>query len=410
MAADKTTTPALRKAVLSCFSGVGGLDLGLEAAGFDPVGCLEIDSMAREALGANRPSWPLLDTRDVVLAGAKLKPKDLGLEPRELTLIAGGPPCQPFSKAAQWAAPKKGITDDRGTAAGGMLQLVDSFLPAAVLMENVSGFLVGKNNAATLIEAAFRDINFKRKTKYRLLSWVVDAADFGVPQHRRRAIVMAFREDVIAGLHLPITHPEAHRTAWDALGPDRPDNPPVATGKYADLLACIPEGSNYQYLTARGGGRNVEIFGYRTKFWSFLLKLAKDQPAWTLPASPGPATGPFHWDNRPLTSSERLLLQGFPADWKLVSDDRINGRLAGNATPPPLAEVAGRFTAAVLRDPMRQPGASMIMPTLATPRRKEPPPPAAAPRPLPRSWKEEVRARGAHPGTGLGPAPHPLDS
>src|SRR5882757_1350343 len=120
MEPDKSNPLAESKTVLSCFSGVGGLDLGLESAGFESVGCLEIDPSARAALGANRPQWPLLGSGDVVAAGSKLRPKDLGLRARELTLIAGGPPCQPFSKAAQWAAPKKGVTDERGTAVDGM--------------------------------------------------------------------------------------------------------------------------------------------------------------------------------------------------------------------------------------------------------------------------------------------------
>jgi DNA (cytosine-5)-methyltransferase 1 len=410
MEPDKSNRVAGSKTVLSCFSGVGGLDLGLEAAGFELVGCLEVDPSARAALGANRPNWPLLDVTDVVAAGSKLRPKDLGLEARELTLIAGGPPCQPFSKAAQWAAPKKGVTDTRGTSVGGMLELIESFLPAAVVIENVSGFLLGKNNAASVIRAAFGGINAANKTRYRLLSWVVDAADYGVPQHRRRAIAVAFRDDTVDGLRFPQTHSGAHRTAWDALGDDRLDNPPAATGKYADLLACIPEGCNYQHLTARGGGASVELFGYRTKFWSFLLKLAKDKPAWTLPASPGPSTGPFHWDNRPLTSSERLLLQGFPADWKLVTDERINARLTGNATPPPLAEATGRFVSGVIKDATHQPEALEITATLATPARDQPVPPATAPRPLPRAWKAKVGPRVAHPGAGLGPGAHPVDA
>jgi DNA (cytosine-5)-methyltransferase 1 len=410
MERGKSNPAAGPKTVLSCFSGVGGLDLGLEAAGFESVGCLEIDPSARAALGANRPRWPLLDVTDVVAAGSKLRPQDLGLEARELTLIAGGPPCQPFSKAAQWAAPKKGVTDSRGTTVGGMLELIESFLPAAVVIENVSGFLFGKNNAAPIINAAFGEINAANKTRYRLLSWIVDAADYGVPQHRRRMIAVAFRDDVVDGLELPKTHSGAHRTAWDALGDDRPDNPPAATGKYADLLACIPEGYNYQYLTRRGGGPSVELFGYRTKFWSFLLKLAKDKPAWTLPASPGPSTGPFHWDNRPLTSSERLLLQGFPADWKLVSDERINARLTGNATPPPLAEATGRFVSCLIQDGKRQPDAPGIAATVATPARGQPVPRAARPRPLPTLWKAKVGPRAAHPGAGLGPGAHPMDS
>ena len=84
--------------VLSAFSGLGGLDLGLEAAGFEHRGCIEIDEFARRSLKANRDTWPLLEAGDIHEVAAVLRPSDLGLARRELTLLAGAPPCQPFSK------------------------------------------------------------------------------------------------------------------------------------------------------------------------------------------------------------------------------------------------------------------------------------------------------------------------
>lgn len=394
--------------VLSCFTGVGGLDLGLEAAGFETVGCLETDSHARDAIMANR-DWRLLEPHDVVTASHSLKPKDVGLEVGDLTLIAGGPPCQPFSKAAQWVAPKAGVTDDRGRAVEGMLGLVESFLPRAVLMENVAGFTSGANNALPIIERSLAQLNRVHGTHYKIQQWVVDAADYGVPQHRRRAIVVAFRDELQMSHELPTTHDGDHRTAWDALGRSVPKDAPSATGKYADLLPSIPEGSNYQHLTVRGAGPDWELFGYRTRFWSFLLKLAKDSPAWTLPASPGPSTGPFHWDNRPLTARERMLLQGFPADWNLAGQSRDQVRLAGNATPPPLAEAVGRYVLHVLEHPARPVRPEGIRPTLATSKRLERAPKAKAPAPLPDNWRAQVRQRLPHPGPGEGPGKHALE-
>lgn len=396
----------MKSTVLSCFSGVGGLDLGLEYAGFDTIGCLEINRDAREALATNRPRWSLLEPLDVIEAGRALKPSDVGMVPGELTLIAGGPPCQPFSMAAQWAAPRPGIMDARGTAVGGMLELVRSFLPAAVMMENVAGFLSGRNNAAPVIEAAFEEINAASGTDYRLGRWIVDAADYGVPQNRKRAIVLAFRDGHEILGSLPASHEGMHRTAWDALGDYAPEDAPVALGKYADLLPSIPEGFNYQYLTAKGAGPDREVFGYRTKYWSFLLKLAKDRPAWTLPASPGPSTGPFHWDNRPLSALEMLLLQGFPPSWKLVGSERASVRLAGNATPPPLAEAVGRIVLSVLERPESKIEPVDIKPALAVARRDVPAPPPAEPSPLPPRWAALVGPRKAHPGPGYGPSPH----
>jgi DNA (cytosine-5)-methyltransferase 1 len=394
---------------LSCFSGVGGLDLGLEEAGYSNVGCLETDGDAVEALAVNRPAWPLIDPSDVVKAGSSLMPADLGLEPRELTLLAGGPPCQPFSKAAQWVAPKRGITDSRGTAVDGMLGIARRFLPEAVLMENVAGFLGGARSAAPRIQAAFDEINAESGTRYRLRSWVVDAADYGVPQRRRRAIVLALRDSADAPDRLPTTHSGDWRTAWDALGRAEPAVVPDPVGRYADLLPSIPEGGNYQYLTARGAGPDMELFGYRTRYWSFLLKLAKDQPSWTLPASPGPSTGPFHWDNRPLSSTERMLLQGFPPAWRLPGSERIGIRLAGNATPPALAEAMGRIVMHTLRNPGVSLEDAELSPNLATTRRSEQPPSPRPPQPLPSRWQSQVGVRDAHPGVGLGPAGHEVE-
>jgi hypothetical protein len=71
-------------------------------------------------------------------------------------------------------------------------------------------------------------------------------------------------------------------------------------GKWGDLLRSIPEGENYLWHTDRGGG--LPLFGWRTRYWSFLLKLAKRLPSWTIQAQPGSAIGPFHWDT-PNTSS-----------------------------------------------------------------------------------------------------------
>lgn len=385
--------------VLSCFSGAGGLDLGLEAAGFETIGCLEIDEDARETLRLNRPGWTLLEPADVVAAATQLTPRALGMSPGDLDLLAGGPPCQPFSKAAQWAlSANRGMADHRGQAVLGMLVLLEAFLPKALLIENVSGFLSGQYSAATVIKARLDEINERTGRKYVLTSHVTDAADYGVPQHRLRVLATAFSNGQVLSNPPVATHAGAHLRAGDALADVAVADPPKPAGKWSALLPCIPEGGNYQYLTARGEG--PEVFGYRTRYWSFLAKLARDKPSWTLPASPGPSTGPFHWDNRPLAVAERLALQGFPIDWKLSGDERDLVRLCGNATPPPLAEAAGRQLAEVLNPSHKQtPGVS----TLAKARvsalgEVKPPLPT-----VPSAFLDEVGSKPAHPGAGAGP-------
>jgi DNA (cytosine-5)-methyltransferase 1 len=374
----------------------------LEAAGFATRACLEIDPFCAQTLRDNRPDWEQLDSKDVTVAAAELEPKDLGLKATELDLIAGGPPCQPFSMAAQWASTgRRGMDDDRAQTVVAMLDLVDKFLPKALLIENVAGFLRGEISASPFIHERLAEINAKHGTIYTLRAQIIDSADYGVPQRRNRVIGIATRD----GRAMPMPTPRfVHEPirAWDVLADLRETDLPPAQGNYAGLLPSIPEGSNYQYLTARGGGE--ELFGYRTRYWSFLLKLAKDLPAWTLAASPGPSTGPFHWDNRPLTARESLRLQSFPDEWNLAGPYRQQIKQAGNATPPLLAEVIGRALLAHLNDePVN--GDDEPKPTLLRERRPGAVPPPVPPVPVPESYHHLRGSKTAHPGTGKGPKP-----
>ncbi|MFY1597052.1 DNA cytosine methyltransferase [Micromonospora sp. WMMD737] len=388
--------------VLSLFTGAGGLDLGLEYAGFETKACIEIDPFCADTLRENRPSWKQLDSGDVTVAARTVTPKHLGMKVGELDLVAGGPPCQPFSMAAQWASSgRRGMDDDRAQTVVAMLDLVEAFLPKALFIENVAGFLRGKISASPFISDRLAAINNKHGTAYDLHAKIVDAADYGVPQRRNRVIGIATRDGRAMEMPSP-THADAPVRAWDAIGDLAETDVPPIQGTWAELLASIPEGGNYQYLTARGGGE--ELFGYRTRYWSFLLKLAKDQPAWTLSASPGPSTGPFHWDNRPLTVRECLRLQTFPDEWHLVGPHRQRIKQAGNATPPLLAEVVGRALLAHLRGASPQ-GPEQGKPQLLRERQEERVPAAVPPAPVPERFRPLVGSKKAHPGAGKGPSP-----
>jgi DNA (cytosine-5)-methyltransferase 1 len=391
-------TAVVRRTVLSLFSGAGGMDAGLEAAGFEPIACVELDKMARETLRQNRPSWNLWGSGDVHQAASSLKPSEVGLKPGELDLIAGGPPCQPFSTAAQWASGgRRGMADIRATTVHALVDLVEAFLPRAVLIENVQGFIEGSNSAAPYLRKQFERINADHGTQYELDWNLVNAADFGVPQNRKRVIVVAFREPG-AWTWPEKTHEGNPVTAGEALLDVVNTRVPVAQGKWAGLLPSIPEGQNYQWLTSKGGGE--EVFGYRTKYWNFLLKLSQHLPAWTLPASPGPSTGPFHWENRPLSPAESMRLQTFPTDWALAGDSRSQTKLAGNATPSLLAEVFGRQ----IRSQAFGEDVVTEMPLLEVPRS------TVAFRTtgtvaVPANYRHLVGTKDSHPGTGKGPAP-----
>lgn len=383
--------------VLSLFSGLGGLDLGLEAAGFASVGCVEIDPMARSSLKRNRGDvWPVLAPNDVVdFARDVLTMFQAG----EVDLVAGAPPCQPFSKAGQWqSTARRGLDDDRGgRLLSAVLEVATALQPKAVLLENVPGFVSGPTSALSRLELEVGKLSAATGLDYGIEVRVLDAHQYGIPQRRRRAIVILGRKGF--PWSWPDPQPECDRpVAWDAIGQLSlsPEQLRPPKGKWASLLPTIPEGKNYQYHTPRGEGG--DLFGYRTRYWSFLLKLAKSKPSWTLPASPGPATGPFHWDSRPLTVEETLRLQSFPADWIVEGTYRDQVRQVGNATPPALAEAIGRELAQALGV------VSETSPRYAMRRRGHIPPPAP-PAPLPSEFKSGRRRLRAHPGTGKGPAP-----
>jgi DNA (cytosine-5)-methyltransferase 1 len=390
--------------VLSLFTGMGGLDLGLEQAGLTPVACLDSSLSAQRVVSINRPDWPTGTVQDVATAALSLTPKQLGLKPGDLDAAVGGPPCQPFSKAAQWTGrSRNGLRDPRAHCVHGMLDLVESFLPRALVIENVAGFLRGPVSALGPIQDRLERINRRHGTNYSLQVKLIDTAGYGVPQHRERVIAIAYRDGQQPEWPSP-THAERPVRAYDALWDLDEPTKPSRTGYWTELLPSIPEGANYLHHTQRGAG--VELFGWRSRYWSFLLKLAKDRPSWTLPASPGPSTGPFHWDNRPLSIRERMRLQSFPDSWQLPAPEREQSRLVGNATPPLLGEIIGRVLVADLELGTPEDRAAFLSsaPDLVRPRRHEIPPPHA-PEPVPARYVCHIGAKAAHPGEGRGPAP-----
>ena len=391
--------------VLSLFSGVGGLDYGFEAAGFETRVALEWDHQCCESLRASR-STPLIEadlietpTKDILRAG--------DLRAGSVDMLIGGPPCQPFSKSGYWkSGDSLRLQDPRTNTLAGYLRVVEEVRPKAFLLENVEGLAFGgKDEGLRLLLSTVKRINKSANTNYRPVVITLNAADYGVPQTRSRVFVIASRDGRI--FETPIaTHcdpadatltGEPWMTAWDAIGDleESMDDDVILSGKWADLLPSIPEGQNYLWHTDRMGG--VPLFGWRRRYWNFLLKLSKDRPAWTIQAQPGPATGPFHWKNRRLTLQELARLQTFPENI-VITGGRIEvQRQIGNAVPSLLAEVLAR----AIREQFFDSAPLTQTPVLAVSRR--------APRPLPEPVKpvhpkylELVGNHAAHPGTGRG--------
>ena len=398
---------------ISLFSGIGGLDFGFEEAGFETRLALEIDRFACRAIRLNRPSWKVIED-DINIVDSKDLLNQAGLKPGEADVLIGGPPCQPFSKSSYWVrGDALRLDDPRADTLTGYLRILRDARPRAFLLENVYGLAYqDKDEGLRYVLEGIGQINRKIGVDYRV-SWdVVNTAEYGVPQIRERVFIVGSRdgrnfkfpprthgkpEDITRDLFESL---EPYRSAWDAIG-DLPEPSEEAPGlkiggKWGDLLPSIPEGENYLWHTDRGGGQ--PLFGWRTRYWSFLLKLAKRLPSWTIQAQPGAAIGPFHWDNRRLTFYELCRLQTFPDGLSIDCGRTEMQRMLGNAVPSLIAEILAREIRRQLLDvPLT--GPLHLLPL----RRKSVPAPASV-APLPRKYLKYVGTHDAHPGTGKGRA------
>lgn len=315
---------------LSLFSGGGGLDIAFHDAGFEIVEMVEVEAKYAQTLCAN--SMP-----GGYLAGAQVVCKDIReyYPPHDMQVdfIIGGPPCQTFSAAGRRAAGVRGTTDPRGTLFHEYVRLLHRLQPTGFLFENVYGITGAEQGEPWAeIQAAFRDAG------YTISHRILDAADFGVPQHRERLFIVGLREGMFQfprpthgpdspGKHLFYTASEAIA----GLGND--EGLAAIGGRFGSLLNDIPPGLNYSFYTKEMGYPSP-IFSWRSKFSDYLYKADPEAPVRTLKAQVGAYSGPFHWENRPFTIAEHKRLQTFPDDYQLRGGRQVCIQQIGNSVPP----------------------------------------------------------------------------
>jgi DNA (cytosine-5)-methyltransferase 1 len=335
---------------ISLFSGAGGLDLGVERAGFSVAAAVEVDHDAADTMEKNFPSLvsPVL-RGDILDTPTKDLLRAAGLKGRERPdLLVGGPPCTPFSKSGFWLEWKRAGLDPDASLLQAYTRVLREARPRAFILENVYALTYNNKASRPALERLLREID---EAGYHCNREVLNAADFGVPQLRPRLFIVG----VPKGKPLPelpsATHGGRwerratgtadlpHVTAGDALAGLRttPEREEVVRGKWGHLLPEIPPGDNYLHFTAERGHPDP-IFEWRSRYWSFLLKLDPDRPAPTIQAQPGPNVGPFHWDNRRLRVPELRRLFTFPDDFEFVGRRMSVQAQIGNCVPPLLAQ------------------------------------------------------------------------
>jgi DNA (cytosine-5)-methyltransferase 1 len=341
---------------ISLFSGCGGLDLGLERAGFTTVAALDMDKHCVASFTANFPTaavrcgdivdWPETEMRDWF---SQFK--------QPISLLAAGPPCPPFSKSRFWRTDlPKGFADPAGAGSfRAVLSAIGECRPLAFLIENVKGLTYRTHRDA--LDSVVRDAE---ALGYAVNWKVLNAADYGVPQLRERCFIVGLLGGEPFEFPAPTHAKESERselppyvTAGDVLNDIDTEEAAdtfghTAGGRFKHLLEELPPGENYLYFTAERGHPSPQ-FKWRSRYWTYLLKLSPDLPSWTIQAKRTNNMGPLHWRNRVLRIEEVKRLQSFPDDFVLYGDVNKKWRQLGNAVPPVLAEAIGKAIAAQLR-------------------------------------------------------------
>lgn len=333
------------------FAGAGGATQGLLDAGFEVVGAVEIDQDASDTYHANHQNVMLkrCDVRAVSASGWR---KELNLDLGELDLLKACPPCQGFSSLAEGR-----VLEDvqRNDLVLSVMRFVRAFRPRAVLLENVPGLQRDRRFDELLQQM--------HVAGYATQQFIVKADDFGVPQQRRRLIVIALRglrRKADLPTQLALAEPSARRTVGDVL----------AELKKADLSADSLNVSRQlrQSTVARikavpvGGGRqdlpaelqlecHRRLDGNRSGAASSYGRLRVDQPAPTMTTRcTTPACGRFThpFEHRGITLREAATIQTFPISYRFMGGYGSIERQIGNAVPVHLAAHIGRQVLALL--------------------------------------------------------------
>lgn len=326
--------------VLSLFSGAGGLDIGFLKAGFDVIASVELEPKFCKTIDLNKNNYFSNKHQTLCADITKFDPKDLEIE--EFDFIIGGPPCQSFSAAGRRAGGVSGINDERGSLFWHYCRILKYYQPKGFLFENVRGILqANKQRDWEVIKQSFEELG------YTLSYQILDAADYGVPQHRERVIIVGIKNQKY--LFPRPTHGEDSISEQPLVSISQAlkdiDDPNEEIlpygGKYGHLLNDIPPGMNYLYYTEKMGHPNP-IFAWRSKFSDFLYKAHPDFPCKTIVASQGKYGGPFHWRGRKFKINELKRLQSFPDDYEIYGTEIVAVKQIGNSVAPLFAEVIAK--------------------------------------------------------------------
>lgn len=312
--------------VLTCLeicAGAGGQSLGLEQAGFDHLAAVEIDPDACETLRLNRPAWNVVEKDVHHFDGNPYR--------GQVTLLAGGVPCPPFSIAGK----QLGADDERDLFPQA-LRLVRECDPQAVMLENVRGL-------STARFASYRQqvLDELHELGYGTDWQVLNSCEFGVPQLRPRFILVALKPEI----HEHFEWPNAQKT------------PPTVGEALHDLMAESGWSGADDWAKLRANGVGPTLVGGSRKHGGPDLGPTRAREGWAklgvngkgLADAPPNAADPVDFMPK-LTTQMAAAVQGFPSDWHFFGRKTASYRQIGNAFPPPVAKAVGQQIREAIED------------------------------------------------------------
>ena len=327
--------------VVSLFSGCGGLDLGFKKAGYHTVFATDNWKVACDTLSANNMADEVVceDVRKIDFKPLRGK----------ADIIIGGPPCPPYSQTRHYLVNKESGFQDKkaGFAVPEYFRAIEETQPRAFMFENVDGFMFKTHQEAmSFVKERSEELG------YNISFRVVNAANYGVPQTRKRFICVGLKKEIGTFEFPSETHSESGEnglnkwvTCRDAIGDfdniTEEEKKQRPGSKDYELFKLVPPGDNYLYFTEKRGYPDPK-FKWKSRYWTFLLKLSPDRPSWTIQASQSNNQGPFHWRNRFLRIEEIKRIQTFDDEYILTGDSKDQWRQVGNAVPATLANVIAK--------------------------------------------------------------------
>lgn len=331
--------------LVESFAGAGGMSLGLEQVGFELLFAFDNDAVA-VGTHCNNLANRCREEDARKIAGDEIL-AHIGVPRGDLALFAGGPPCQGFSKQKRGAH----LGDDRNDLVVEYIRLVDEIRPLFFLYENVAIF--GQKRGQRYLEVMHDTL-----VDYVLYPHFYNSADYGLPQTRKRFIVVGRRTDQVCSFQIPKPTVDTWRTVGEVLGdlPEPPDNytdhPEYLNHQRARVTSLnierfshVPQGGGWQdipYELRLPCHQNVDV---STGGWPDVYgRLSWDGQCPTITGgfdsfTRGRYGHPLH--DRPLTPREAARIQGFPDDFEFAGTRADIRRQIGNAVPPPLAKAVG---------------------------------------------------------------------